>query len=473
MKRSKHSLSHWNLMTCDMGGLYPCATFEGLPGDTIDVRSSALIRVSPLVAPVMHPVVVRLHWWEVPHRQVWSGFEAFITGGPDGNDNSQVPTNSLSRNAKDLLDYMGCPVAATGVNALPVRSFNRVYNEFYRDQDLVAERGENDISVPNIAWEKDIFCGSRPWPQKGPDVTLPLGTQAPIKTDGTSGQSLGYQAPNVGSGNYAIETNTSTGNISGQAAQAPMYADLSSATALNVNDLRTAFALQRWQEARARYGSRYVEYLRYLGVKSSDLRLQRPRYLGGGKATITFSEVLQTVDDETGANRGPLGRMGGHGIAAVRTRPFRVFLEEHCTVLCLMSVRPKAMYTDATSRMWWRRNREDYFQRELAHVGQQVIQNREVYAGHSTPGGAFGYKDRYAEYKQEFSKVSGEFRTDLDYWHMARKFTSDVALNESFIRCVPTKRIHAVQTHDILWNMIHHRIRARRMVPKAGFSTVR
>ena len=480
MKRSKHSLSFYNLVSTDMGLLYPVAVLDALPGDTLQIFTRALIRVSPLVAPVMHPVSVRFHWWQVPYRLVWPTFESFITGGKNGTDAQTVPTVAVSGSPKKgLLDYMGvAPVSGLQVSAIPVRAYNVIYNENYRDQDLIDEVGQDDLNIHRIAWEKDYFSGARPWPQKGPDVTLSLGTSAPVK--GIQGSPVRWQVTTGQGRRGDMDVKTDgflamgageAGPVGGATDGTNLVADLSQAGAINVNDLRSAFAIQRYQEARARFGSRYTEYLRYLGVRSSDARLGRPEYLGGGKSVISFSEVLQTADDTT--NQNPLGRLGGHGITAIRTRPFRRFIEEHSIVMCLMSVRPRAIYTNATAKMWFKQHKEDFFQRELAHIGQQVIENREVYAGHTTPTGTFGWADRYAEYKSTPSLCTSEMRDNLNFWHLGRIFNSDPALNKSFVECEPSKRIHAVQTNDVLWNMVSHSIRARRMVPKAGFSTVR
>lgn len=435
----------------------------------------------------MHPISVRFHWWEVPYRIIWPEFESFITGGPTGTDNTVVPQVSVGESPKKgLLDYMGVPpVANMPVSALPVRAYNKIFNENYRDQDLVAEVPEDTVNIQRICWEKDYFSGARPWPQKGPEVTIGLGTQAPISGLGAA-TTMNYALTNtvVREKGKEVTYPTGVGIFGGAANQTAymrqdaanagfpdVYADLSEAGAVSINDLRTAFALQRFQEARARWGSRYTEYLRYIGIKSSDHRLNRPNYLGGGKSTISFSEVLQTADDTT--NQNPLGRLGGHGITALRTRPFRRFFEEHCVVMCLMSVRPRTMYTNSLAKMWLKQNKEDYFQRELAHVGQQPIVHREIYAGTSNPTGTFGWADRYAEYKSEPSKVVSEMRDLLNYWHLSREFSEPPALNQSFVECQPSKRIHAVQTNDTLWGMVAHSIRARRQVPKAGFSTVR
>lgn len=481
MKRFKHSLSHYKLLTCDMGELIPIACYEALPGDSIQQASSVLLRVSPLLAPVMHPVSVRIHHWFVPNRLIWNAWEDFITGGPDGADNSTPPFTTIlaSTPLKDTLwDYFGIPPGGDNtVSSLPVRAYNKVYNEFYRDADLVAEVAEDDGSVKKVAWEKDYFSAARPWPQKGPDITLPLGVRAPVKgilaesghpfADAPAGKDSTGASVSYSPGAWVNVTAGSRFGVArgGSAGVPDIYADLTNATATNINDVRKAFAMQRYQEARAQYGSRYTEYLRYLGIRSSDARLQRPEYLGGGKATISFSEVLQTGPGSD-PDESVVGDLKGHGISALRSRRYRRFFEEHGIVLSLLSVRPRTMYAQATNRMFMRANKEDYWQKELELIGQQPIYTREVYAQGADMGTTFGWGDRYSEYRHIQSTIAGDFRDTLNFWHLARDFAAPPVLNQSFIECSPSKRINAVQTEDTLWVMANHSIQARRMVTK-------
>ncbi len=496
MKRSKFSLSNTKLLSCDMGELVPIGLTEVLPGDTIQQNTNCLIRVSPLLAPVMHPVQARIHHWFVPHRLVWEDFEAFITGGPDGFDASVFPTLTDNFAVGTLGDYLGLPtgVAALEVSALPFRGYSLIFNEWYRDQDLVTALVIDETSGPdtttntlmqNVAWEKDYFTDARPWTQKGPVVSLPLVGDAPVKGIGKQNQSYGagpvtvFETGESASTSFADSEDT---NASGTArfeieedpanAGFPgIFADLSGVTAATVSDLRLAFALHRYEEARARYGSRYVEYLRHLGVKSSDARLNRPEYLGGGTQVIQFSEVLATANDADAAET--TGALKGHGIGALRTNRYRRFIEEHGYIYSFLSVRPKTMYVQGLPRTWNRRTKEDFFQMELQAIGQQEIKNKELYAAHATPEGVFGYADRYDEYRRLESTIGGEFRTTvLDFWHMARIFSADPALNSTFVTSVPTKRINAVQTNDVLWVMANHSIQARRMVAKTGKSYI-
>lgn len=486
MKRSKFSLSHYKLLTADMGYLVPIAWYEALPGDTIQQATSMLVRVSPLLAPVMHPVHVRIHHWFVPNRLLWDDWEDFITGGPDGMNNDAPPFASVTDVAVGgLADYMGVPPATPGdISTLPFRAYNLIWNEWYRDQDLQAELevpktgGEDPApyQLQQVCWEKDYFTSARPWTQKGPEVNIPLTGSAPVVPVapgefsfkiGGAGAALALRGTN-GSNDVTYSANAASTDTARWNTTA-LEANLAGVNAVNINDLRTAFALQRYEEARARYGSRYTEYLRYLGVKSSDARLQRPEYLGGGKQTIQFSEVLQTGPD--GSDEG-VANLKGHGIGAVRSNRFRRFFEEHGIVMSLMSVKPKTMYAQGIARQFSRQTKEEYFQRELQHVGQQAIYNREIYGPHTNPEGIFGYQDRYDEYRRCESGIAGEFRNLLDYWHYARVFATEPALNADFVKATPTKRVNAEQTQHCLWIMANHSIQARRMVSKTGKSFI-
>lgn len=492
MKRSKFSLSHYKLLTCDMGELIPIGCFEVLPGDTVQQSSSLLVRVSPLLAPVMHPVRVRIHHWFVPYRIMWSDWESFITGGPDGLDASVAPYLQYSTTpVGGLLDYLGVPpgtypaVDGLRVSAFPLRAYNRIWSEFYRDQDLQGElpgpvTGGEDVTSPSqiqkVAWEKDYFTSSRPWVTKGNAVTLPVGVAAPVVVTGDGRPTFEAGAGSVtlkaAASGPGVEMTPGTNILPDSPLSwidPKLTADLTLATAVSINELREAFALQRYQEARARYGSRYTEYLRYLGVRSSDARLQRPEYLGGGRQTIQFSEVLQTGPDT--ADEG-VATLKGHGIGAVRSNRYRRFFEEHGVVLSLMSVLPKTMYANSLHRMWSKRTKEDYWQKELEHIGQQEVLNKEVFAEHSIPEGVFGYQDRYDEYRRLESGIAGDFRSTLDFWHYARVFASEPVLNASFVSCDATKRPNAVQTEDVLWIMANHSIQARRMLQQTGRSFI-
>ena len=503
-KRNKFSLSHYKLLTMDMGEIVPVSWFEALPGDTIQMQTSAFVRVAPTLAPVMTPCHVQFMSFSVPLRLLWADWETFITGGPDGLDASVPPyfviKSGYTLPTGSIGDYLGLPAGEeyksdVEFSALPVRAYYRIWNEFFRDQDLQAESltgldqdgngqtnsgasGFKAVSDPplKVSWRKDYFTVARPFEQKGPAVTIPVQGDANLVGDGAftfaDGSTLTASTPNGsvfrGAGSspsLAVKTGTLSdpSQYTEQIYKSGIKFDSSTGLTLSVDDIREAFALQRFEEARALFGSRYVEYLRYLGVKSSDARLQRPEYLGGGSQVIQWSEVVQTAPGID-----PVGTLRGHGVSAGRTRRWRRFFEEHCIVMTLAWIRPVAVYTQGLSRAWSRTLKEDYWQKELQHIGQQEILTKELYAFGDTPDAVFGFMDRYDEYRSVQNTVCGDFRTTLDYWHLGRVFASQPVLNSDFISCNPSKRIFAEQTADEFYCMFLHSVQARRLISRKG-----
>jgi len=492
MKRSKFSLSYDNSLTMNQGMLTPIGLTEVLPGDTVQHATQALIRMAPLNAPIMHPTHAKIMHFFVPHRIVWDDWENFVTRGPDGDSAPVFPTVTLPLEtgipASSLANYLGLPVVSPGgvdieASALPFRGYALIFNEFFRDQDLVDPLPLDTSSGPDIttntalvpaAWEKDYLTSSRLFTQKGPEVTIPILGDAPVKSNatfGTPGNNLSVQNA---SGSYKLmgaDANYVYGHSAAGTEGNRLYADMSAVTGIDVNELRLALALQRYEEARARFGSRYVEYLRYLGVKSSDARLQRPEYLGGGKQTIQFSEVLRTAGESETTGE-TVGSMYGHGIAALTSNRYRRFFEEHGYVFSFMVVRPKAIYANGIPRHWNRRTFVDFWQKELEHIGQQEVLNKEVFAASAAPNGTFGFQDRYDEYRRNESRVSGEFATVLNYWTQARIFSDEPTLNDDFVNCIPDPRIFQSTETDQLYCMVRHSMQARRLVAKTGSSFI-
>lgn len=491
MKRSKFSLSHYKLLTMDMGKLIPLTWYEALPSDSFQHQTSCLIRVSPLLSPVMHPVRVRLHHFFVPYRIIWDDFEDFITGGDDGEDDSVHPyIETATINEGDLQDYMGIPPGTHGLayNALPFRAYAKIWNEYYRDPDLGTElvidttSGEDsttELDIQSVCWEKDYFTTARLTQQKGDDLYIPLGSQAPVKGIGKGSQNYGQTNQNV----YETDGSSTRQYASAQlihngadeafyVEQDPsnsgypnIYADLSEATGISVNDLREYLARQRMMEARSRYGNKYEDYLRYMGVRPQDARLGNPEFLAGGSNVIQFSEVLRTGSDSVGSD--VIGEMKGHGIAAIRSNRFRRFIPEHGLVMTLMSVVPKAIYTTTFTKPWFRETKEDYFQKELQFLGDEEVYNKEIEVDHATPEGTFGFQQKYDSYRYLPSTIAGEFRSTLNYWHYGREFAADPSLNEAFVTATPTKRVNASTDTDCLYVMAQHSIQARRQIKRA------
>jgi hypothetical protein len=485
-KRSKHNLSHYKQFTCNQGELIPVACQEVLPGDTFQMSTSALVRLSPLVAPVMHPVHATIQHFFVPYRLIMDDWESFITGGETGADTTTFPTITLTPTAGSLADYFGLPLGTSiTVNALPFRAYSLIYNEFMRDQDLQTALtidttdgtdSTTNTTLQKVNWEKDRFTSSRDSSQKGSEISLPLGTEAPIYgkdmdfDNVEDGSNYAQIKDAIGSGGGWKTLRTAGANLYGSSSgdtNGKMYADLTTATAASINDLREAFALQSFAEHRMMFGGRYNEYLKFLGINYSDGRLDRPEYLGGGKETIQFSEVLQTGVNSTD---GGLGTLGGHGISALKSNRFRKFFEEHGLLISLMYVKPKPMYHQGVHKMWSKTTKEDFFQYELEGIGQEEVLNKEVYVAHTTPTGTFGWQNRYDEYRHAWSTVAGDFRPgqSLEEWTMCRDFTSDPSLNSTFVTCSPTNRIYASTSTDQLLIMAYHKIVARRLMRKIG-----
>lgn len=440
--RNFFNMSHEHKTSVDMGYLIPVLTEEVLPGDTFIHSASALTRVAPLINPLMHRVELRMHTFYVPNRILWSGWEDFITGK---NDVDAKPSYVTTGSGEALLDYMGIPPkAGLEVDALPILAYNLIYNEFYRDQDLQNPRDTMATNVARCAWQKDYLTVARPSPQQGDATDIPLSGQGRIgKTNpafpNQTDMSVQYDDGGLLYGGAGGESDQLLVNLQGGA--------------ITIDDLRRSMALQRFAEARMRYGSRYVDYLRYLGVNPSDGRLDRPEYLGGGKETLSFSEVLATAEtSETN-----VGDMYGHGIAMGNQRQYRKNFEEHGWVLTLLSARPKTVYQDMVPRKFTRKTAMEYWQKELEVLPWQEITEQEVHKD-GDPTKIWGYVPRFEEYRHSMSYVSGSLRggTEND-WHMAREFQTPPVLNGSFVECTPTDRIYQdANMPDLIINVMHN-----------------
>lgn len=526
-------LSHGNDLTCEMGKLIPFFCEEALPGDEWKIKTDAVIRLAPMLAPMYGQVDFYTHYFSVPLRTIWDNFEDFITNGLENGTSTAVapyvvggdPSAEGSKWALGCLtDYLDMAVSDNagvggasvsspqGVrfSALPLRAYAKIWNDWYRSEFLQSElsfsKGDGlDTTTPldlqTRCWSRDYLTSALPFTQLGSPALLPIFANQNINVDvmGT-GKALGLitsdgvtstgfvgglatQSSNllqaqvsssgtdVGTGG-ASGTNAAVGtsvgvdirkDYSGLKGLVNLYAQ----TTLNVNEVRLAFQLQRMMERKARSGNRYVEYLASsFGVRSPDARLQRAEFLGGGKSPVMISEVLQT---SAGTETSPQGNMAGHGFGASRSHSFRKAFTEHCLVMGILSVMPKATYSQGRPRKWARWTYTDYYQPELAHIGEQAINTTEVMA--NATEGVFGYQPRYEEYRRALSRVHGDFRKSMAYWTLQRQFSStSVPLNSEFVSCNPSKRIFAAgdSADRPCWISMYMDWKAIRPIPRHG-----
>lgn len=511
-RRSTFGLSHYRLFSAKMGYIYPIACYEVLPGDTFRQSTSLFLRLAPLVTPVMHPVHVKIHSWYVPYRLLWEDWEDFRTRGPEGTDASEVPYITAPSGGfpvGSLADYLGIPTGIDGltVNAFAFRAYNYIFNENYRDERVqdelpwVMTGGADTTTSTALApspWGRDYFTTASPTPQTGPEVTIPVNfgdAGTPTITGTVTGNGSPKFTATGGGGTVtsSLKTLTTTGTYAGTGGNVGMdkVGDLGDRTgfnaplswadpalkvslkyqpgeasigSINIADWREAMAMQRFEETRSLWGARYNEFLMDMGIRPSDARLQLPEYLGGGRQTIQFSEVLQTAP----GGEDPVGALKGHGIGAMRTNRFRRFFEEDGIVLTFAMVRPIGIYMQGLHKMWSRRSFAEFYNYQFEHLSQQPVYTRELYAGVTDKDKVFGYQNIYDDYRSIPSQVSGEMRTILNSWHMARDFSNEPVLNGDFMTSPPTNRIFAAQENDTLYCMAHHTIHSRRLLPRFG-----
>lgn len=559
--RSVFDLSHEWLATCDMGKLYPFFWQEMSPGDTFHIANQMVVRAQPLLAPILHKVSMSTHYFFVPYRILWEEWEEFITGGTDGfsggNNRSEnlpddftpvLPRWSPSKNSiGSLWDYLGLPVDIVPNGALPLdfirRCYNRIWNEYYRDENLQEEVSEDNEDILFRNWHKDYFTSALLGQQRGVSPSMPLTGSAPVVFSsgalfnikdvnvtsasivGTSSGSPGFSIVNIkfsvpvssafdnssftrvdvssfkvsniigsvsvgsvrdsigsvingvanGEVNIVLNTNIgSSGDVNVEVFEASWigdftFADLSSVSAVDIKDLRVAFNIQKWLELANRGGVRYTEFLRsFFGVSPKDSRLQRPEYVGGTKAPLIVSEVLQT--SSTDSEPTPQGNMAGHGIGASQTFAGSYTAVEYGMIMGLFSIMPETKYTQGINRQLLRRTKFDFLFPQFTHLSEQAIEGAEIYATDNETENrkVWGFNEVYDELRAVPSKIVGKMRDTFNYWHLGRIFDSKPSLNGDFIKCNPSKRIFAVPSEDGFIVNIANIVRAVRPLPKYG-----
>lgn len=492
--KNKFDLTHDVKLSTDMGWLTPVCCFDCVPGDHFKISGEALIRFAPLVSPVMHRFDVFIHYWFVPNRIVWDGWEEWITDPASTRVFPYIVGDYINGDPK-LASYLGLPsmtaeVPSTAqINALPFAAYQKIYVEFYRDQNLIpdlipnglqdgANNGVEWTTLQRRAWMHDYFTSCLPFAQKGASVDIPLGDVVLKATNYTPVELIDAASKlKAQAGTPSVQPVT---GIFQDSAVAPVQIDPKGSLgveATTITDLRRAFRLQEWLEKQARGGTRYTEQIRsQFDVISSDARLQRPEFIGGTRQPIVISEVLNTsgtfdAADPTQPTSPPQGNMAGHGVAYLNGHNGSYFCEEHGYIIGIMSVMPQTAYQQGIAKHFLKTTDQfEYYWPSFANIGEQAVKKIEVYGLSADPEETFGYIPRYAEYKFVNNRVAGQFATTLNTWHAGRIFDNEPELSVEFIECDPTKRIFAVTDPDVdsIYCHVLNRVSAIRPMPKYG-----
>jgi hypothetical protein len=478
--RSSFNRSCGYKTTFDAGKLIPIFVDEVLPGDTFNMDPSVFCRINTPLYPLMDNLYLDLHWFFVPYRQIWSNFRKFCGEQEDPGDSIDYSFPTISVGAGgvtqgSLGDYLGLPtkINNTVFSAMPFRAYAHIYNEWFRDQNLVDSVTMSTADGPDSTTNTtlldrgkrhDYFTSCLPWLQKGDAVSIPLGTSAPVGV--TSGSDLDISADG-GTTSVQMQLTNSSSALNADAAWSAatgnvdyignVTADLSSATAATINQLRQSFQIQKLLERDARSGTRYSEIIKaHFNVDFIDVTY-RPEFLGGNTTPVTMQQVAQTSNDGTNGN---VGELAAFGVAALQGGGFTKSFTEHGLVMGIASVRADLTYQQGMDRMWRRSTRYDIYWPALAHIGEQAVDMGELYYVDNTTDTdtdgtvdndeVFGYQERWAEYRYKPSKITGLFRSNatgtLHAWHLSQNLSSP-ALNETFItENPPMDRVVAVNT---------------------------
>lgn len=527
MKRTKFDRSHVYKTTFDAGRLIPVFVDEVLPGDTTRMSVNYFARLATPIKPIMDNIYLDWFFFFVPNRLVWEHWQNFCFEQEDPEDSTDyvIPAVTAAGNSGNayvgsLWDYFGLPVNTTGslsgISALPFRGVYLIWNEWFRDENLqksvkIQKGDANEVLdsarssqqpswvfasdtdiVPGLACpprgkRHDYFTSALPWTQKGPGVNISLTGNAPVFGDGqrlglapdAAGNTVGYltMTGNVGAilrnPNGSEWGGSQTAFVTSDSKKSGLLADLSDVSAITINGLRTAFQMQKFYERLARGGSRYTEVLRsFFGVVSPDARLQRPEFLGSFTKMVNVNPIAQTSATDSTS---PQGNLSAYGVTAAKFHGFTKSFVEHGYIFGFVCARADLTYQQGINKMWLRSTVYDFYWPTFAHLGEQAIELREIYAqGSEADTLVFGYQERYAEYRYKPSQITGKFRSsvtggNLDVWHLSQFFKNAPTLNEEFItENPPVERIVAVQDEPEFLLDIGFRYTTVRPMPMFG-----